>query len=337
MYIIYHSSDGFGCVTATSIVSLLSNNQDVDDIHILLIEKEMTDKTKERIQDIIDEYHRSIEFINMPNWADKLGISLQSCKSGWLGFGYNRLFVTDLVPENIDRVLYLDSDTIIEQNLSPLWNIDFEDCYLAGVDDCLSQRYNKIVEISETATYCNAGVLMLNLKKWREDHLKQKFIDYIVERNGYFVFNEQTIINSVCPNKIKVLPCSFNTTTLVNTFEYSELIRLRAPRAYSYCKEEYYAARKKPVIIHYTGCFYVERRPWIANSDHPLAAEFDKYYKMTSWRDEPYQKEKRVSIGKRICHILPKSLMISLVHFVYTDLRVKFIRIQLKRKRGYKM
>ncbi len=333
MYIIYHSSEKFGPVTATSIVSLLENNKKSGTIHILYIKKDMTDETERKIKLMVEKYGRTIEFINMPDWSKRLGISLKSCKSGWLGFGYNRLFITDLVPENIDRVLYMDSDTIVEQDISYLWDIDFEDNYLAGVDDCLSKNYNEIVEISDTATYCNAGVLLLNIKKWRQDNLKEKFIEYVVARNGYFVFNEQSVINSVCSDKIKILPCKYNTTTLVYSFEYDELMRMRNPGKYAYSREEYYSARENPAITHFTGCFFVYRRPWIQNSDHPHADMFNKYYEMTPWKDVQLECQSRVSLGKRMSHIFPKSIMVLLVNLLYTNFRVKMFKNKLKRER----
>lgn len=336
MYVIYHSSDTFGSVTAVSLVSLLENNKSAESIYILYIEKGMKDETKRKIGEIVERYGRKIEFFTMPNWSERLGITLKSCKDGWLGFGYNRIFLTEILPDNIERVLYLDSDTLIEEDISFLWNIDLDDYYMAGVDDCLSGGYKRLVEITDTAVYCNAGVLLINVKKWREDNLLDTFIEYVTERNGYFVFNEQSILNSVFADKILVLPCKYNTTSLVYTFEYEELMKMRAPDHYSYSKEEYYEARKKPAITHFTGCFYINRRPWTKNSDHPHAKAYDKYYAMTPWKDEPYADEMRsfkAKLGTSLSHMLPKAIMVRIVRFLYTDLRVKFFQKKLANER----
>jgi len=333
MFVIYHSSERFGSVTATSIVSLLENNRNMGKIHILYIEHGMTDATKSKIEQMVKTYGRTINFISMPNWNDELSLSLKSCKSGWLGFGYNRLFVEDLLPEGVDRVLYLDSDTIIEGDLSDLWNVEFNDCYLAGVDDCLSNSYKRIVEVGNDSIYCNAGVLMINLKKWRNDKLKEKFIDYIKERKGFFVFNEQTVINSVCQGKILILPCRYNVTSLVYSFTYNELMKLRRPLHYSYEPEEYYKSRQFPIITHFTGCFYIARRPWIQNSDHPHAKAYDRYYKLTPWSGIEYEKIERVTIWQKICKKIPKAMMISMVSFLYSYVRVGYFKIKVRKER----
>ena len=120
MYVIYHSSDSFAEVTGVSMVSLFENNKQMDRIQVLYIERGMSDENKMKLQSIAEKYNREISFMEMPNWSEKLNIELKSSKAGWLGFGYNRLFLTEFIPDNVDRVLYLDSDTVIEDSLDEL-------------------------------------------------------------------------------------------------------------------------------------------------------------------------------------------------------------------------
>lgn len=336
MFVIYHSSNLFGKVTGVSIVSLLENNKDADNIHILYIEKGLETDTRKKIQDLVDSYGRTIEFTEMPNWSREMGLSLKSCKNGWLGFGYNRLFITELVPENTERVLYLDSDTIVEGSLSYLWELDFDEYYIAAVDDCLSGTYKELVEISDTATYCNAGVLLLNLKKWREEKILETFKEHVAKRKGFFVFNEQTILNSIFSDKILILPCEYNINTLVYTFEYDELMKLRKPDHYSYSYDEFYYARNNPIITHYTGCFYIKKRPWIKNSDHPHADKFNYYYQLTPWCNEELMEDTRKTSEKLLAffvHVIPKPIMIRCISYVYTKIRVNSFKKKLSVER----
>ena len=171
MYVIYHSSDSFAEVTGVSIASLFENNKDIEEIHVLYIEKGMTEENKNKILAISKKYNRTLEFMEMPDWSKKLNLQLKSSKRSWLGMGYNRLFLTEYLPANIEKVLYLDSDTIVEQSLKELWNVDLNGYYMAGVDDCLSRFYRPLVGISGDEVYCNAGMLLFNVKKWREDNI----------------------------------------------------------------------------------------------------------------------------------------------------------------------
>lgn len=334
MYVVYHSSDSFAEVTGVSMLSLFDNNRDLASIHVLYIERGMCEENKERLKKIAAQYGRDLEFMHMPQWSQKLLINLKSCKDGWLGFGYNRLFLTEFIPEDVDRVLYLDSDTIIEGSLSALWNTELEDYYMAGVDDCLSSKYRKIVELDDKGVYCNAGMLLINMKKWRKDGIRDKFIEKIHKNNGYFVFNEQSLLNSLFAGKIKVLPQIYNVNTLVYCFEYNELMRLRKPKDFSYSMEEYYEARRNPVITHYTGNFYIKRRPWVSDSDHPHKNSFLYYRQLTPWKDEPLSMEDGGrKLGTEICHLLPKAMMICAVSLLYNFFRPKYYWFQKKKQR----
>lgn len=339
MYVIYHSSDAFAEVTGVSMLSLFENNKHMDSIQVLYIERGMTETNKTLLQSIAQQYGRELQFMEMPDWSEKLNICLKSCKAGWLGFGYNRLFLTEFVPEGVERVLYLDSDTIIEQPLDDLWNADLDGYYLAGVDDCLSSRYRDIVELRDDGTYCNAGMLLVNLKKWREEEITEKFIRMIRENNGYFVFNEQSILNSMFSGKIKILPLRYNVYSLVYLFTYPELMKLRKPLRYSYREQEVLEAKEKPAITHYTGNFYVNRRPWIEQSDHPHKEAYLKYRNLSPWKNSSFMADKRSANAVRytqLCHMLPRKLMICLVSFLYNVLRPIAFKKDMKEKRGRK-
>lgn len=337
MYVIYHSSDAFAGVTGVSMLSLFENNRHMDKIEVLYIQRGMSEENKARLQSIADQYGRSLRFMDMPDWSAKLQTRLKSCKTGWLGFGYNRLFLTEYVPENVDRVLYLDSDTLIEGPLDELWNADLEGCCMAGVDDCLSRTYRSLVDLGENGTYCNAGVLVMNLKQWRQDKVTDTFIKVLRENNGYFVFNEQSILNSVFCGKVKVLPQKYNVNSLVYLFGYKELMRLRRPKDFSYSREEYEQASAAPVVTHYTGNFYVHRRPWVMNSDHPHKDAFLKYRALSPWADAALEADTRGTGAKCytwLCKTLPRWLMIGLVSVLYNDLRPMAFRRRLRQERG---
>ena len=287
MNIVYHSSDGFADITGVSIVSLLENNKQTEDISLFYISKDLTNENKLIIKNLVNEYGATIEFIDMPNWSEKFNVQLSTTLKRWLGYGYNRLFITELLPENIKRVIYLDSDTVIEGSLKEIWEMDLDGYYEAAVDDCLSKKYRKMVHLSNEGTYCNSGMLVLNLEKFRQDNVIQVFLDFINLHKGFFVYNEQTILNSVFENKIKILPLKYNVYTLVYALEYEQLMKLRMPYNYSYSKDEYEQAKANPVLTHYTGCFLVNQRPWVEGSRHPHVSAYLKYKDKTPWANKP--------------------------------------------------
>ena len=114
-------------------------------------------------------------------------------------------------------------------------------------------------------------------------------------------------------------------------------MKLRKPYRYSYSREELIDARENPYITHFTGNFYVRRRPWIKDSDHPHAKAFMKYRKMSPWADAPLADDNRslkLKFWTELCHILPRKLMLSLVSFLYNDLRVISFERKIKKERS---
>ena len=149
-------------------------------------------------------------------------------------FEFNRLF------PNLDKALYLDADLVINGSIEPLWELDLEGYYCAGVDDIFIRRinYRKILELAEKDVYINAGVLLLNLKDLRKDKIQEKLLQHTsiyINRDRY---QDQDAINCICKGKIKLIPNIYNFTT-------SET--LHTPEMLS-----------DIIIIHYTGSI----KPW---------------------------------------------------------------------------
>ena len=81
---------------------------------------------------------------------------------------------------NLDRILTIDIDTIVNENISSLWDLNLDDYYLAAVEETENPILYK--------GYINMGVAMLNLKKMREDHKDDEMIEAL--NTFWYRFNE---------------------------------------------------------------------------------------------------------------------------------------------------
>ena len=123
-----------------------------------------------------------------------------------------RAAFTKLFP-HLDRILSLDCDTIVNDNISDLWDIPLDDYYIAGVKEPKKSRGRKI--------YINTGVLLFNLKKLREDG---KDDEAIHDLNTYYRFYpEQDCFNDLFSGKILELPSDYN----VNNYSHSNCKSLK--------------------------------------------------------------------------------------------------------------
>ena len=279
MNVLYFCSDAFARIAAVTITSLLENNKSFAQICIYLVGDEVTEANKEFLNGIIEnKYGRKFIYIESPLPNECFEYDFKDKYQ--MGRTWMRLCMTRVIPESVDKVLCMDSDTLVLGDLSEIWNIEMKDNILAGVADCVNVKaFKKHFMMEDNDIYCNAGMFLYNMKAWRESGVEEKFKKIIQGLNGNVFFVEQTLLNSVCRGRIIKLNAEYNSYTLFYAFSYKNLIRWRKPTLF-YTFEEVEYARKYPKIIHYTNNFYMISRPWVEHSEHPMAGEFKKYMKM---------------------------------------------------------
>ena len=332
MNIVYHASDSFAKVTGTSIISIFENNKDADDITIYIIEKKFTDVNKKKMKELADRYARKIVFIPMPDINEREELGLKKIKDKWIFDSYCRLFLDKLLPESVDKVLYLDGDVLNTSSLKELWEMDLEGSCAAAVIDCLGEKYYQLLGLSKEAKYCNSGVILFDLAQWRKKEMDEKVKKYVHDNHGYVFFMEQTVFNAVMQGKIKILNPKYNTYSMMQILSYEDLMRLRKVERY-YSEKDIEEAIEKPVLVHMTSSFLVLNRPWCEVTNHPMTDEYKKYADLTPW-DESLDKDCR-DIKKKITDFVvqhaPKSLVMSFASFLYNTIRVNQIEAEIKR------
>lgn len=334
MVIAFHSSTSFTKVVATSIISIFENNKDVPDITIYIIEKGFSREDKEKFKSLARQYGRFIELINMPDINQSEDLQLKKVKEKWIFDSYCRLFLDKLLPESVDRVLYLDGDVLNTGSLKDLWNIDLGGSCAAAVVDCLSEKYYALLGLGKVANYCNSGVILFDLAQWRKQNMAEKVRQYVHENNGYVFFMEQTVFNAVMQGKIKILHPKYNTYSMMQTLSYEDLLKLRKVERY-YSQQEIEEAIEKPVLVHMTSSFWVVNRPWCKVTNHPMKDEYKQYANLTPW-DDPLSEDSRGRMKKFTDFVVqhaPKSVVIAIASFLYNTIRVKQIGAEIKRYR----
>lgn len=322
MDIFYFSSDLFVSVAATSMVSLMENNRAFDKIHFYVVDDGITNENKNKLANLVHEYKREINFIPAPDPCELFRYPFKDRYQ--MGHSYVRMCVGRLMPESVERVLCLDSDTLILGDLTALWNMDMEDNVMAGVIDCVNLKaYSKQFGLSENEFYCNAGVFLVDLKKWREQAVEEKIIKVIHERNGNVFFFEQTLMNYSCRGKIaKLHPC-YNTYTLFYALSYKNLIRWRNPTTF-YTEQEITEAKNNPLIVHLTRNFYMLSRPWVKGCDHPLTGRYLDYKAKTPWPElSEDTRTERQKMRYKLWHAIPQALLCFGASIAYNKIRPK--------------
>lgn len=328
MNIAYHCTDNYARITATSVVSLFENNKDAVEINIYMIEHGFTEETKQKFRVLADKYKRNMYFIPLPDFnGDHYNLGLVSIKKNWMFDSYSRLFLDRLLPEETERVIYLDGDILVLGSMKKLWELDLKGKCCAACMDCISAPYYELFGLEKNNRYCNSGLILMDLKEWRDQHIGDQVKEYVRSRNGYVFFMEQTVFNCVLQGNIKYLPAEYNVSSLIQMFSYEEISRMRRPRHF-YHKAELEDARANPMIIHMTGFFFVVNRAWNEKTNHPAQKLYIKYTKLLGWDGNILEKDRRTmqkKIADWFVHYIPRSILISIISPVYNNFRIKNI------------
>lgn len=128
---------------------------------------------------------------------------------------YYRLFIASLFPQ-YEKILYLDCDLVILGDISKLYNTELGDNILGAAPEQYVQNtaefrsYAQIALGVDPDAYVNAGVLVINLKEFRNNNIEEKFIELITKYDFDLLDPDQAYLNYLCQNKIHILPNGWN-------------------------------------------------------------------------------------------------------------------------------
>ena len=121
---------------------------------------------------------------------------------------YYRLQLPSLLSD-YDKCIYLDVDTCVCVDLTDLYQTNMSDYYIAGViaagylyPEENVQKKTAELEIDNLEAYINAGVLLMNLRKMRNDHMDDVFQKLMARK---YTSQDQDILNKACYGHIKIL------------------------------------------------------------------------------------------------------------------------------------
>lgn len=333
MNVAYHSSDAYSRMLGISITSLLENNRDMDEINIYVIEKKICKENKKLLVDMVTAYSRNIFFIPMPDINKQEHLELVKVKEKWAFDSYCRLFLDKILPENVSRVLYLDSDVLVANSVHELWNIDLKGHCAAASKDCISKKYYSLLGLSDNTYYCNSGVILYDLECWKCMQMEEAIKKYIASQNGYIFFMEQTVLNAVMDGKWHILDARYNVSTLMMALSYDEITTLRKPYNF-YSKIEVENAVCSPCLIHMTSVFIVNNRAWVKGSNHPAVSQYKRFQQISPWAEFSDLPDNRNAGGRLIeliVKIIPKVILLPIMSFIYNTIRVRHIYYKMKK------
>jgi lipopolysaccharide biosynthesis glycosyltransferase len=256
--IVASSDDNYAAPLSVMFVSLLENTSKPERIHFFVIDGGISDEKKSLLREDVLTHKSQITFLNVnddvyANFPTKAHISAPA---------YYRISIPELFDENVEKVIYLDCDIIIKQDIQTLWEFNLENHPIAAVENVSSSTYK--ASGLKQSDYFNSGVMLINLKKWREENIPEQVRTFKMEHPELICTNDQCALNGVFKGHWKRLPLIWNMQS--GLYRQSQQVdRL--------LKEGADSAIWNPGIIHYIGW----SKPWIQPCYHPLEGEFRRY------------------------------------------------------------
>jgi lipopolysaccharide biosynthesis glycosyltransferase len=290
---------------AVVMASLLSNLDREEQVHFYLLENGLSAENKVKIEQLKTIKHFKLSYIFV-----EIGDFIEChCNLPHLSIAsYFRLKLPSLLPQ-LDKVLYLDSDVVVNQCLSDIFKIDVTGRLLAAVCDPYVNNAHKD-RLGINALYFNSGVMMMNLKEMRAQNCETKFFEVIAQRAKELTYDDNDVLNMVCQNQVVWLSPKYNVMQAYAK-KYHAIPQKRKVLANfnqtPYTKQQLLDATNSPIIIH----FIPMAKHWFYTSTHQLAYLYKQYLKLTPYRHYKFP-DKTV---KNIIKMLRYHMRLNFKHF----------------------
>jgi lipopolysaccharide biosynthesis glycosyltransferase len=222
------------------------------------------------------------------------------------------MFFHTFVAEDVDKLLYIDCDTVVCASLAPLLTLDMQGKAVAVVRDSLTTTYKTLLGFDMDDDYFNAGITFIDVNAWKEKSITERLLDHIQNVRSRYCNPDQDLLNIVLKDEKLILPPEYNFQPSHRAFSDKTYFSCYRHTSY-YSHDELENARKNPVILH--AYRFIGDFPWHKGNVHPDTPIFDDYMKRSPWHN--YEKKKAgrgliFAIEKLMYRLLPKKLFLKI-------------------------
>ncbi len=281
LIIVTGADDNFAMGVAVTLYSALANLGSDRKVALYIVDDGISERNKRKIAEVLKIGQAIVHF----EWLNpNLAVLDNVATTEWHSRAtYLRLLLPSLLPEHMDRAIYLDSDLVIEGDLGHLWDEDVDDYAALGVQDYsfpyaysrteLYPVYQKL-HLDRNTPYVNAGVLVINLTWWRREKLAPRVLEFVHQFKNEATFLEQDGLNAIIAGRWGLLDPRWNIN-LYNLNIYGHLFDMSVA-AMQQARADF---MRRPLILHYTG----QHKPWHFLYIKPGAPRWFYYLRRSGW------------------------------------------------------
>lgn len=301
--IVFSFDNNYAKYFSAALQSLIENSNPDTIYDIVVYEDGVSSDNKEKLISQIPDNFR-LRFFDIKKYMlEKFADIKLNVKQHWSLATYYRLFIP-FIMSNYKRVLYLDTDMIINRNIDDLFDIDFEGKKLLVSQDGIAYQKadfcaKQIKQIEsylklDANSYFNAGMVVYNINNIAFQDYHDRLLDALSYKQ--LEFQDQDILNIIFYNDVKYLP--FYNLQISGMNFVSDFLQTKVKPEY---KTLFLAAIKNPKIIHYI----THVKPWHV-PENTLAYRFWYYagktpfYEEIIYKNKDFRNEKKLSFQERL-------------------------------------
>lgn len=233
------------------LTSLLENQLPEAEVNVYILYSEVTEEKRSCIGELIKAYGGCVHWMFVSN---EMFPAACPTSLAWTLEAYYRLMLPDLLPQDVDRILYLDVDMIVNKPLTEIYFTNFEDHLLCACRDIYpydteqGPRFNdkrNILfknQLEQGFTYFNSGMLLFDMDRMREEYCFEEYMTLGKKLNFEVVAPDQDLLNYMHWQEVKIL--DKNKYNLFAKVAYNHGIH-------------YEEVKQEVTIVHFAG-----QKPW---------------------------------------------------------------------------
>lgn len=328
--ILYQFNEEYAPYAVVSVCSLLENNKDVDTVHLYALLDNVQQSSRERLYKQVKKYGARLTLIDAAPIVEKLKeLGVNDYRGS---YATNlKLFLSDFISDTVDRILYIDCDTLIAGNLAETMRMDMGGMPVAMVLDSMCVSHKRALGFRENENYFNAGIILFDVKRWKEQKCTEQIVTHLQTERSVYMAPDQDILNLVLRDSIAVLQPRYNMQPLHFVYNF-KLYKKYWYQSNYYSEREIGESMNDLKIIHFFR--YLGQFPWHQNALHPHTDAFDCYLTRSEWSDyrkKPTQNNDLVFKAERwLYKVLPQKLFLPLFKMAHEMLLARADRASLK-------
>lgn len=286
--VVFASDDNYAQHIAVVIASIMDKTK--EKVCFFVINDNISSEKITKLKNTVVKLNTAVEFIDVPEEQFKnVYLSGHVSKAA-----YFRLALADIMPDDIEKVIYLDVDLLVYDDIKNLWQNDIKKYALAAVPDFgimasnrLCRQKKEVIGLPKGKEYFNSGVLLINLKKWRQENYTKQILEIINENQ--FPHHDQDALNKLFMNNWLTLDLRWNIIPPVYNLFPKVLFN-------KFFRKQALEAKRNPAIVHYAGRY----KPWEFTLYKGFNDIYYKYLKETAFADERMPQPSKNMKGKSI-------------------------------------